>query len=58
MRIAATVPRIESLPSIIKSPWAQMTEPSLRFEVYQLLRVSAINTPPKVTIKLIGHGTG
>jgi len=49
---------IESLPSIIKSPWAQMTEPSLRFEVYQLLRVSAINTPPKVTIKLIGHGTG
>jgi hypothetical protein len=55
MRIAAM---IESLPSIIKSSLGTDDRPSLRFEVYQLVRVSAINTPPKVPSKLIGHGTG
>jgi hypothetical protein len=58
MRIAAKVPMIESLRSIIKSPLGTDDRPSLRFEVYQLVSVSAINTPPKVTSKLIGHGTG
>jgi hypothetical protein len=58
MRIAAKVPMIESLRSIIKSPLGTDDRPSLRFEVYQLVSVSAINMPPKVTSKLIGHGTG